>query len=104
MSDLNVYLVPADEPSPKQRNIGKKILAYLEEKGIVDGFYDEEFGWYAPGPNSPDLFADADDPAFEYVIIYDERAAHFVPDNQSYGFGTKCIKCGIQLDEALYEI
>ena len=106
MSELNAFLVPVDEPGPKRRAVGKKVLAFLEEKGIVDGHYDDEPAWYAAGPNSSDLFSnvgDADDPAFEYAIIYDQSEAHFVPDSHTAGFGAACTNCGFGLDEALYE-
>jgi hypothetical protein len=106
MSDSNVFLVPADEPGPKRRSIKRKVLALLERRGIVKGFYDEELGWYAAGPRSSDLFngLDAGAQAFEYAIIYDRRAAHFVPDSHTGGFGARCGGCGATLDDVLYDL
>jgi hypothetical protein len=104
MSEWNLFLVPEDEPRPSQRGVGDQVLRYLEDSGIVEGFYDEDLGWHAAGPNCARLFTnpDADGPAFEYAVIYDRPAAHFVPDSHTAGFGARCGSCGADLDEALY--
>lgn len=106
MSEYNFYLVPVDEPSAGRRGIGDRILNYLEQQGVLEGFYDEELGWYAAGPKSADLFTDvsAKGPAFEYAILYDRQEAHFVPDSQTAGFGARCSGCQADLDEEVYEL
>src|SRR5262245_41691787 len=106
MSELNIFLVPADEPSLVKREFADVVLAFLTECGIVNGFYNEELGWFAAGSNSGNLFGkeSSASPAFEYAIIYDQSAAHFVPDSHTGGFGTKCIDCRANLDEVLYEM
>lgn len=58
MSEWNLFLVPADEPGPGRRGVGEEVLQYLEGRGIVEGFYDRELGWYAAGTNSALLFTD----------------------------------------------
>lgn len=105
MSELNFFLVPEDEPGPGQRGVGEIVLRYLEDKGIIEGFYGQEHGWFAAGPRSNSLFVgrDADGPAFEYVIIYDRAAAHFVPDTHTGGVGAKCRSCEAGIDEAIYD-
>jgi len=106
VSETNIYLVPVDEPSPRRRMVKPKIVRYLTENGIIDGFYDEALGWYAAGPRSCELFGTTgdSDPAFEYAIIYDRSEAHFIPDSQTAGFGARCTSCASNLDDALYRL
>ncbi len=102
MSEVGVYLVPVDEPAP-QRNLCGPVLRYLKARGIVNGLYDDELGWYAAGPHSTSLFTGSEQPAFEYAIIYDDSRAQFVPNSHSAGFGSSCASCKAELDEQLYD-
>ncbi len=105
MSETNIFLVPIDEPGGPRRDLKARVLSYLTEVGIIDGFYDEDLGWYAAGAKSGQLFGGtAAQPAFEYAIIYDRQQAHFVPDSHTGGFGARCTTCEAGLDEAVYQM
>ena len=105
MSEHNIFLVPVDEPFRHCREVSEKVLAFLRERRIVGGCYDEELGWHAAGEHSAQLFSEgtADNPAFEYLIVYDREAAHFIPDNHTGRFGASCSACNAFLDEVIYE-
>jgi hypothetical protein len=106
MSETNFYLVPIGDESARTRGKKHIIVEALSRRGILDGYYDEELGWFAAGPRSVELFAAAtiEHPAFEYAIVYDEADSHFVPDSHTGGFGSKCQACGAELDEQLNEL
>jgi hypothetical protein len=107
MSEINIFIVPTEEPLKFRKGLGKTINEYLENKGITEGLYDQDLGWLAAGNNSgvifPNINISQDDAAFEYAIIYNRDAAHFVPDAHSGGFGAKCTACNTELDDILYE-
>jgi hypothetical protein len=105
MSELNVFLAAAIPPLRSPDDIRRDAVALLERRGIIDGFYDEELGWYAAGPRSGEVFsAKSENPAFEYAIVYSRREAHFVPDSHTGGFGAMCTQCLSDLDEEVYAL
>ena len=105
MSETNVYIVPGDSLRDRQ-GLRTEVVAFLENTGIVAGFYDADLGWYAAGKKSHDLFAIPvrPGPAFEYLIVYDGVAARFVPDSCSAGYGATCLACGASIEDELYEL
>lgn len=103
MAETTVYLVPERDLAPGQAR-RDDVVRYLESRGVLEGFYDEEEGWLGAGPRSSSLFPGADDPAFEYAIVYEQPRAHFVPDSHSAGYGATCASCGADLDESLYDL
>lgn len=104
MSEINLFLVPRDEPRSTKRGSRQRVLDYLEEKQIINGYYNKELAWFAAGKQSTSLFTaqEFSGPAFLYAIIYDQDAAHFVPDAHTAGFGAICRFCMADLDENLY--
>ncbi len=97
MSEWNAYIVPTDDR--RCRGKGPALIAYLESVGLIDGFEDEELGWYAGGDG--DAFPTV---AFEYAEVYDSEAAHFIPSGTTGGYGARCPACGADLDNTLYRL
>ena len=102
MSETNIYIVPVDEPFPGKRDHEAQVLAFLEEKQIVDGFYDEPKKWFAQGDNAHAIYAEPDHGGFEYAVIYDSAFAKLVPEI-GYGFQL-CPSCDGHLVHAIDEL
>lgn len=69
----------------------KKLLAELE---IIDGYYDKDEEWFAPGNKL----------LFRYAIIYDNEWSKLVPGFAPDGFGATCAYCQADVDEQLYDV
>ena len=102
MSSSFGYLIPT-----KTFEIGqfkKLITSLLESQEIIDGFYEEEYQWFAAGKNSHSIFKENNDdtnPAFEYVEIHDTVNNRVIPDCTEDNYGAKCNNCKTDLDETL---
>jgi hypothetical protein len=97
VSEWNAYIVPVDDGSCLGK--GPALLAYFEAVGLIDGFDDEERGWYAggEGPAYPNVW-------FEYLEVYDSEAYLFIPSGTTGGYGATCPVCGYQLDKTLHRL
>src|SRR5262249_41337993 len=75
------------------------VIVHLEGVGLIEGVNDEERGWYAggDGPAYPNV-------RFEYLEVYDDEAAHFIPSSTSGGYGATCPVCGFKLDKMIYRL
>jgi hypothetical protein len=75
------YLIPKET-----FEVGKfktYITSVLESQEIIDGYYEEEYQWFAAGKNSHSIFKEGNDdtnPAFEYVEIHDTVNNRIIPD------------------------
>jgi hypothetical protein len=105
MSSPFGYLIPK-----KPFEIGqfkKLVTSILEKEEIIDGYYDEEYQWFAAGENSHSFFKDKNDDAnraFEYVEIHDTLNNRIIPDCTSDNYGAKCNNCEENLDDNLSDV
>jgi hypothetical protein len=97
LSEWNACIVPVDDR--RCRGKGDALIAHFQTTGLIDGFDDEEHGWYAggEGPGYPTVH-------FEYLEVYDSGAAHFIPSGTTGGYGARCPACRAELDETLYRL
>ena len=82
------------------------VISFLKSQDIIDGYYEEQYQWYAAGDNSHSIFNGEDDevnPAFEYVEIHDTINNRIIPDCTSEDYGAKCANCKTSLDDILNE-
>jgi 5-methylcytosine-specific restriction endonuclease McrA len=102
MSSSFGYLIPK-----KPFDIGqfsKLVRSVLEKEKIINGYYEEEYQWFAAGQNAYSFFtrkADDINPAFEYVEIHDTINNRIIPDCTSENYGAKCNNCKENLDDGL---
>jgi hypothetical protein len=105
MSSSFGYLIPN-----KEFDVGefrKKIIAILEAKEIIKGYYEPKYQWFAAGSNSHSIFeeiSDDNNPAFEYVEIHDTDNFRIIPDCTSETYEAKCNECKADLDDTISEI
>ena len=105
MSSSFGYLIPT-----KTFEIGqfkKLITSLLESQEIIDGFYEEEYQWFAAGKNSHSIFKENNDdtnPAFEYVEIHDTVNNRVIPDCTEDNYGARCNNCKTDLDDTLSDV
>jgi hypothetical protein len=105
MSSSFGYLIPN-----KTFEVGqfrKLITSNLEAQEIIDGYYEEEFQWFAAGKNSHSIFKESTDdtnPAFEYVEIHDTVNNRIIPDCTEDSYGAKCNNCKTNLDDTLSDL
>jgi hypothetical protein len=97
LSEWNAYIVPVDDRPCRRK--GDALIAHFQSTGLIDGFDDEELGWYAGGEGPGYLGVH-----FEYLEVYDSDAAHFIPSGTTGGYGARCPACRAELDEALYRL
>jgi hypothetical protein len=104
MSSPFGYLIPK-----RNYEIGqfkKLITSLLETQLIIDGYYDEEYQWFAAGKNSHSIFKENNDPinpAFEYVEIHDTVNNRIIPDSTSDNYRAKCGSCKGIIDDGLMD-
>ena len=95
MSTWNAYIVPLDDGPCVGK--GPVLVTRLHELGIIDGFEDEELGWYTGGQGKayPNVM-------FDYVEVYDAPDAyHFIPSATTGGYGATCPACGADVEGEL---
>lgn len=102
MSSSYGYLIPN-----KSFGVGhfkERAISILEEERIIDGYYKEEFQWFASGENSNSIFFNSEiDATFEYVEIHDTPNHRIIPDCTSENYEGKCNSCKNNLDNILSE-
>jgi len=105
MSSSFGYLIPK-----KTFEIGQFkefITSVLQDQEIIDGYYEEEYQWFAAGNNSRSIFKEGNDennPAFEYVEIHDTVNNRIIPDCTEDSYGAKCNSCKATLDDNLSDV
>ena len=95
MSTWNAYIVPLDDAVCVGK--GPAVIARLHDLGIIDGFEDEDLGWYMGGTGKayPNVM-------FDYIEVYDAAdAAHFIPSAHTGGYGATCPACGAEVEGEL---
>jgi hypothetical protein len=105
MSSSFGYLIPK-----KTFEIGqfkKLITSILEAQEIIDGYYEEEYQWFAAGKNSHSIFKESNEdknPAFEYAEFHDTVNKRIIPDCTEDNYGAKCNNCKTNLDDNLSDV
>jgi hypothetical protein len=97
LSEWNASIVPLDDwPC---RGKGPALIAHLQAVGLIDGFYEEQYGWYAggEGPGYPNV-------RFEFLQVYDSEHAYFIPSGTTGRYGASCPVCGNDLDQTIYRL
>jgi hypothetical protein len=102
MSSSYGYLIP--NKSFEVGQFKERVISILEEEKIIDGFYEEEFQWFASGENANSIFFNNEiNSTFEYVEIHDTPNHRIIPDCTSENYEGKCNSCKNNLDEILSE-
>src|SRR5580765_7601992 len=97
MAEWDACIVPTNDRMCR----GKKpaVVSYFQQIGLIDGFLDEEYGWYAGGTGEkyPGI-------SFEHIAIYDSDAVCFLPMCHTGEYLAKCPHCKGSLDDVIYEL
>lgn len=92
MPALTAYIVPRTSFPAGQ--FAEQVINLLKESNIINGYYDKDEEWFAPG----------DKLVFRYAVIYDNILSKLVPAFSLDGFGATCAYCAGDVDEQLYDV